>query len=181
MSATEPTPATPDRPARAQPGPALIEFIPSGPVSAFPPGWRRLVAVQLAVFVAIGVIGGTVPGPIALALFAGSIGIGMLTNHIAKFEGTQIANIPRRFAVLVAGVVLPMALFGASLARWSIGEGAVAWEAAVAAISLVLCPVTVRGRCDPWRSWSWWDDAGASRVVPHVACPALAAWADRGK
>ena len=94
--------------------------------------------MQLAVFVAIGVIGGTVPGPIALALFAGSIGIGMLTNHIAKFEGTQIANIPRRFAVLVAGVVLPMALFGASLARWSIGEGAVAWEAAVAAISLVL-------------------------------------------
>ncbi len=94
--------------------------------------------MQLAVFVAIGVIGGTVPGPIALALFAGSIGIGMLTNHIAKFEGTQIVNIPRRFAVLVAGVVLPMALFGASLARWSIGEGAVAWEAAVAAISLVL-------------------------------------------
>ena len=147
MSATGPTLATPDRPARstarASPGPTPIEFIPVAPVSVFPPGWRRLVTVQLAVFVAIGVIDGNGPGPIALALFAGSIGIGLLTNRIAKFEGTQIASIPRRFAVLVAGVVLPMALFGASLARWSIGEGGVAWAAAVAAISLVLLSASI--------------------------------------
>lgn len=150
MNATGPILAMPDRPSRntrrASIGPTPTEFVPLAPVSAFPPGWLRLVAVQMAVFLAIGVIGEVVPGVIALALFTGSIGIGLLANRIAQFEGTEIGNIPRRFAVLVAGVVMPMALFGASLARWSTDANGIAWAAAVAAISLVLLAASIIAR-----------------------------------
>ena len=113
------------------------------PVSAFPPGWRRMLAVKLFVFAAIGIIYGALPGPAIMALLAGSIGIDLVVDRLAKLEGSDIANIPRRFAVLVAGVVLPMALFGASLARWSIVEERVAWTDAVAAISLVLLAASI--------------------------------------
>ena len=101
------------------------------------------MAVELVAFVAIGVIYGVVPGPVTLGLFAGSIGSGLLANRLAHFEGAEIANIPRRFAVLVAGVVLPLALFGASVAHWSTGKGGVALTGAVAAISLVLLAASI--------------------------------------
>ena len=113
------------------------------PVSAFPVGWHRLLTVELAVYFAVGVINGVTPGPVAAALFAGSIGIGLLANRLSRHSGAEIAGIPRRFAVLVAGVVAPTALFGASLAQWSIVDAAFAWQVAVAAISLVLLAASI--------------------------------------
>ena len=119
------------------------ELATQGPVSAFPTGWRRLLAVKLFVFAAIGLIYGAVPGPMIMALLAGSIGIDLLADRLAKLEGSEIGDISRRFAVLVAGVVVPMALFGASMARWSIVDDQVAWTDAVAAISLVLLAASI--------------------------------------
>ena len=101
------------------------------------------MAVELVVFLAIAVIYAVVPGPTTAALFAGSIGLGLLADRLDDLSGTDIANIPRRFAVLVVGIVVPMALFGASLAQWSMIEGKFAWQGAVAAISLVLLAASI--------------------------------------
>ena len=77
-----------------------------GPVSVFPAGWRRLLAVKLFVFAVIGIIYGAVPGLLIMALLAGSISIDLLADLLAKFEVSKIDDIPRRFAVLVVGLCL---------------------------------------------------------------------------
>ena len=147
MDAPGSTTALPDRPVYPAAGrrTSLVadDTAPHAPISGFPAGWLRLFAVELVVFVAIGATYAVVPGPAVSALCAGSICIGMLTSRIARFEGTEIADILRRFTVLVAGVVLPLALFGASLALWSVGEDGVAWTGAVAAISLVVLAASI--------------------------------------
>ena len=66
MSATGSTTAMADRPGRiaasARARFASGDAPAQAPVSAFPTGWRWLIAVELVVFVAIGVIYGVVPG-----------------------------------------------------------------------------------------------------------------------
>ena len=147
MTAVAPLSAEPNRPSRAAPRPrtpvAINDDVTRVPISAFPPGWHRLVAIELLVAALIGLFYAAIPGPTASALLVGSIGIGLLAGRLGRMAGVNIANIPRRFAVLVVGVVLPMALFGASLAQWSIADGAFAWPGAVAAISLVLLAASI--------------------------------------
>ena len=147
MSATGTSNPIKDRPSRIAAGARARSVSDDGavpaPAAAFPAGWHRLLTIELVVFLAIGAIYGIVPGAAAGALFASSLGIGLLGDRLAQFADPDIASIPRRFAVLVAGVVLPMALFGASLAQWSIVDGGFAWQGAVAAISLVLLAASI--------------------------------------
>ena len=147
MNATVTKTAMADRPGRIATGTRMRSDSDDSPVqppvSVFPPGWQDLLAVEVAVFVAIAVIYGAVPGAVSGFLFGGSIFVSALTDRIARLAGSDIANIPRRFAVLVVGIVVPMALFGASLAQWSMVEGKFAWQGAVAAISLVLLAASI--------------------------------------
>ena len=147
MNATVTKTAMADRPGRIATGTRMRSDSDDSPVqppvSVFPPGWQYLLAVEVAVFVAIAVIYGAVPGAVSGFLFGGSIFVSALTDRIARLAGSDIANIPRRFAVLVGGVVTPMALFGAGVAQWSIVEDAFSWRGAVAGISLVLVAASI--------------------------------------
>ena len=122
---------------------ASTDVVLQAPVSAFPTEWRRLVVVQVLALVAVGIMYEAVPDLLELVLFAGSTAIGMAVDRLARLEGDQISNVTRRFAVMIVGVVLPMALFGAGLGQWSIRDGAISWAGAVAAISLVLLAASI--------------------------------------
>ena len=147
MAATLSTPVADEIPIQATVGKrqryGTTDIVLQAPMSVFPTGWLRLLAVQALVCAALGVIYEVSPGWTASILFAGSIAIGLLAKRLARFEGDQISDVARRFEVMVVGVIFPMALFGAGLAQWSMREGGISWAGAVAAISLVLLAASI--------------------------------------
>jgi diguanylate cyclase (GGDEF)-like protein len=102
-----------------------------------------LLVVKVASFAVIAAVYRNLPDSLAAALLASSIAAGLLATRTARFEVAETATIPRRFAALVAEWAVPMALFGASLARWSIAEDGIASTAAVAAISVILLATSI--------------------------------------
>ncbi len=113
-----------------------------------PREWTWSAPAMLAAFVMIGLMSWSLP-PLAVAgLALGALGITAATRLFVRLERNWPDDFPRRFAIAMAAVGLPVFLFGLAVAWWTEAVGQSAWAASIEILILVslLCTAILHGR-----------------------------------
>ncbi|MCK9543617.1 MAG: EAL domain-containing protein [Novosphingobium sp.] len=93
--------------------------------------WVWLAPLMLIGIAAIAVSSRALPPVSSMLMFAAAILPPACNRHLVRWERKYPDATARRFAVMVAGVPLPMFFFGAALALWTVTTGAAGWTGTI--------------------------------------------------
>ncbi len=83
------------------------------------PNWWLMAPIMAAAAILIGIVTGSLPGLVSLAMLAAGIAIAALTPFAVRIECERLVEPAHRNVLATALVGLPMLLFGTAMARWT--------------------------------------------------------------